>query len=319
MIAEEQPSKDKTPAWLKALGGFLASVALAFLGLLTSNYLQQKEARDAKLKLYTELMSKREESDTTIREQMLSLMMKTFLTGTNDDLEQEVLGLELLARNFHESIELSPLFRHVMKQIAESSNSLAKKTEYKDRLEAVAKDVTAKQLEVLQEPGFVVSGSIDFANLAESGSRDVICYYFPLHSEDPVPGTNCLTGNDAQAAGDATKIPENQRLIRVAVLSMDLKKKHLQLRLMSDTNENEHIEIDPTLDFFDFPMVSNVHLSHSRRFAVSLVDFDDGNAELELAYFPASHASLRDKPYFDELVHDLVPSGPAEVTKTNSH
>jgi hypothetical protein len=300
MDAEEQLAKDKTSKWLKAFGGFLASAVLAFLGFLTSNYLQQKEAREAKLKLYTELMSKREESDTTIREQMLSLMMKTFLTGTNGDLEQEVLGLELLAKNFHESIELSPLFRHVNKQIAENSDSPAKKADYLHRLEVVAKDVTGKQLEVLQEPGFVVQGAIDFAKLAESGSVEVICSYFPLHSEDPIVETPC-------PAGDASEVvPENKRLIRVQVLSPDLKKKHLLLRLLSNTNEQEKIDIVLTLDYFDFPMVNNVHLSHSQRCAVSLVDFGEDNADLALAYFPGSHASLRDKPYFDELVHDLV-------------
>ena len=56
---------------------------------------------------------------------------------------------------------------------------------------------------------------------------------------------------------------------------------------------------------FDFPMVDNTRLSHGERCSVTVTSLSKDHAELTLAYFPGSRASLKDKPYFDELEQDL--------------
>jgi hypothetical protein len=303
-----ESTQEKSSFWLKAIGGFLASAVLALLGFATNNYLQKKGERDAKLKLYTELMSKREESDTNIREQMLSLMMSTFLGDAKGDLEQKVLGLELLSQNFHESIEISSLFRHVRLRIVESTEVEAKKQDHLSRLERVAREVAGKQIEILQEPGYARFAPVDFDELAKSpAGMQVFDNCFPLHAED--------AGLPAANPGESPPLEaSNKRCIRVQVLANDIKKKELRLRLMSSA-EGEDVDAQFALDYFDFPMVDNTHLSHNQRCAVVLQNFGEDSADLALVYFPASHASLRDKPYYDELVHDLVSANKDQLPK----
>jgi hypothetical protein len=301
-MGEGESGQDKSGFRLKAIGGFLASALLALLGFVTNNYLQKKEERDAKLKLYTELMSKREESDTNIREQMLSLMMNTFLGDTKGDLEQKVLGLELLSQNFHESIEISSLFRHVRMRIGESTEAEAKKDDHLKRLERVAREVAGKQIEILQEPGYARFASVDFDELSKSpAGMQVFDNCFPLHAEDAALPAASPAENPAPLEAS------NKRCLRVQVLAKDINKKELRLRLLSSA-EGDDVDVPFALDYFDFPMVDNTHLSHNQRCAVVLQNFGEDSADLALVYFPASHASLRDKPYYDELVHDLVAS-----------
>jgi hypothetical protein len=129
----EKTGWDKAAIILQPVGGLLTALAVAFVGILGSNYLDKKqaqeaaatqksEAQDAKLKLYTELMSRREQSDTALREDMFKSIVGTFLTPSTAKLEQKVLSLELLAYNFHESLELAPLFKHVRREVVESKD-----------------------------------------------------------------------------------------------------------------------------------------------------------------------------------------------------
>ena len=53
-------------------------------------------------------------------------------------------------------------------------------------------------------------------------------------------------------------------------------------------------------------MLDNTRLSGSERCAVSLTALNPNIISVSLAYFPASRASLKDKPYYDEVIRDLV-------------
>jgi hypothetical protein len=67
------------------------------------------------------------------------------------------------------------------------------------------------------------------------------------------------------------------------------------------------------VDQFDFPLIDNTRLSNDERCAVALSQlFDDGNqrsVQVALAYFPGARASLKEKPYYDEIMKALVRHG----------
>jgi hypothetical protein len=69
---------------------------------------------------------------------------------------------------------------------------------------------------------------------------------------------------------------------------------------------------------FDFPMIDNTRLTHSARCSVSVTYLTPDRAELALAYFPSSRASLKDKPYYDELEHNLLHTETGEVPDSAS-
>jgi hypothetical protein len=62
-----------------------------------------------------------------------------------------------------------------------------------------------------------------------------------------------------------------------------------------------------TIDYFQFPMIDNTRLSNDMRCAVVMRDFDFPNfIELDILYFPGSHSSLKERPYYDEVVKKLL-------------
>ncbi|MGE0407264.1 MAG: hypothetical protein AB7O65_13290, partial [Candidatus Korobacteraceae bacterium] len=67
-------------------------------------------------------------------------------------------------------------------------------------------------------------------------------------------------------------------------------------------------EIDTNfmVGLFDFPMIDNTRLSGNERCAISLTALNPDVVSVALAYFPASRASLKDKPYYDEVIRELV-------------
>ena len=55
-------------------------------------------------------------------------------------------------------------------------------------------------------------------------------------------------------------------------------------------------------------MIDNTRLGHDQRCTVVLNAFEDNSADITLAYFPGSYASLKEKPYYEEVVQNLMRS-----------
>jgi hypothetical protein len=81
-----------------------------------------------------------------------------------------------------------------------------------------------------------------------------------------------------------------------------------------DLEGKREIDTNFWVGLFDFPMIDNTRLTSGERCSVSLTVLTPSVLNVALAYFPGSRASLKDKPYYDEVMHDLVrdrqPSGP---------
>lgn len=127
--------KDKAPKdkWdkIEILTKFLPAIVVAIIAILGNYYLQNKQKADTNLKLYTQLLANKENSENTLRKDMFFEMLKSFLSpekgGANSQVEsveqaltkirEKRFSLELLARNFHESLDMKPLFKHVLMEI----------------------------------------------------------------------------------------------------------------------------------------------------------------------------------------------------------
>src|SRR5689334_19868939 len=106
----EPPKKDKD-WWDKAhiilgpVGGMMTALSIALVSYYASDYLNESQENEAKTRLYTELMSRREESESALRKDMFTSIITTILAGTST-MDEKILQLELLAYNFHESLNL---------------------------------------------------------------------------------------------------------------------------------------------------------------------------------------------------------------------
>ena len=118
----EEPVKkrdawDKIDILMRPMGGLLTAAAITVLGFITSNALNQRQAIDTNTRLYTELMSRREESESALRKDMCVSIINSFVNPRDTGLSASVLNLEMLAYNFHESLNLKPLFTEMRRRV----------------------------------------------------------------------------------------------------------------------------------------------------------------------------------------------------------
>jgi hypothetical protein len=302
-VAEPAEPRPRRDAWDKAsivlhpVGGLLTALAVAVLGFWTSSYLRDREARETALRermqtsetnarLYSELISKREESESALRKDMFTSIINSFLGAGPQTLEQRVLNLELLVYNFHESLNLKPLFLH-LERLAKDSPQRA---EYVARLNRVAEEVTKKQMLVIEEGGRTFDVTANLKTLSFAAPDGL--------SEVPA------VARDLSLDGVA-------RNFKVEILGADPDREQVQLRVTVRAGSGGGAETTSTefwLGYFDFPMIDNVRLPNDQRLAAVLNNFDgrSQSADITVAFFPGKYASLREKPYYDEVLAKLL-------------
>jgi len=277
---------DKMRVILEPVGGLLTALAVAIVGFYGSRLLEQRQTLDSNYRLYSELMSKREESESSLRKDMFKSIIDSFMKdGAANTLDANLLNLELLAYNFHESLNLKPLFVYLERAINKEKDPKLKQ-EYVDRLERVAREVARKQMLVLESAGDKFERTIDFDSLRHN------------------PGGIQVDEDTMTIEG----ITHNYRLV---ALEADTATRNIKVRLEVRTpaTANSPAEEPSTAEFwvgfFDFPMIDNTLLSSDQRCAVVLTSFEDFGAEISVLAFPGSHASLKEKPYFEEIIQHL--------------
>ena len=254
---------------------------------------ERLQTRDTNARLYSELTSRREESESALRKDMFKSIIDSFLRTGQATPEQEVLNLELLVYNFHESLNLKPLFRHIQRTVAESP----KRKEYLDRLNRVAGEVTKKQMLIISEGGTSFDATANLKTLSFRGP-----------------------GGDVPSLAKDLVVDGIRRNFKLEVLDSDPKSEGLELRVTVRTGDGGRVETTSTefwLDYFDFPMIDNTRLPHDQRFAVVLNNFDaaGGSADITLAFFPGKYTGLREKPYYDEVLTKLLSESERKATE----
>jgi len=289
---------DKADIILRPVGGMLTALSVALVGILGSQFLSSQQANDSNMRLYTELMSSREAADSALRQEMFSVIITTFLKKDEQgkrDVREEILALELLAYNFHDAIDIGPLFNHVRNNIAtqpgitEDQHPVLTK-----RLERVAKEVTSKQLASLHDGGVKVDGYVSFEDIFDTEQNEAVIVI-----------KKSLQIIDANGVVDPD-VPS--RKFYLEILNADPVKRVLDVQLeviIEDSGESE-MAANFELGFFDFPMIDNSRLPGGQRVAVALRDWvEESHVEVALAYFPSSRASLKEKPFYEEIIDQL--------------
>lgn len=275
---------DKLSVFLHPMGGLLTALAVTIVGTRGSQILDRRQSNDTNARLYSELMSRREEAESSLRKDMFVSIISSFLEPSKDDLDGKVLNLELLAYNFNDSLNLKPLFLDIQRRLRKTTGP--DKHEQLQRINRVARETTAKQLFSLLGQGKSFTRSVDFDALKAAGRAGI-----PL---DP----------------EMITVRKTTAEISVRVLAHDDAQEQLLVRL-----EVRYPEVQPELPdtratfnvgFFDFPVIDNTRLANGLRCAVTLTNLSPGvAADLTTVCFPGEYASLKDRPYYDEVIQKL--------------
>ncbi|HET6373342.1 MAG TPA: hypothetical protein VFG76_08545 [Candidatus Polarisedimenticolia bacterium] len=274
---------DKLEVVLHPLGGLLTALAVTAVGVMGSQVLNRRQAVDTNARLYSELMSRREESESSLRKDMFVSIIQTFLKPGAGDLDTKVLNLELLAYNFHESLNVKPLFLDIARRL--DAPDVKDRQALRDRLNRIAREITAKQMFALEGHGKSFRRTIDLDEVRSQGRSGVALESEPMH----IGGRACD--------------------VNLYVLDSDPESQQLKLRLEVKAPENSQDPVDTRAEFYlgwyDFPMIDNTRLANGLRCAVTLSNFSPSMADVTTVCFPGEYASLKDRPYYDEVIQKL--------------
>jgi hypothetical protein len=279
---------DKIDILMRPVGGLLTALAIALLGFITSGALNRRQAIETNTRLYSELMSRREESESALRKDMCVSIIASFVNPRDNALDADVLNLEMLAYNFHESLNLKPLFLEIRRRIvresakAQTEEARAQNADYLNRIERVGREIVRRQMIVLEGVGRKVDRTIDLTQDPEGTSLE--------------PVTLTLDGVETTFSMDILGVDRVNREIRVG-LNIETPDPELgrQTRMAAFS-----------VSYFDFPMIDNSRLLDSQRCAVVLNAFSEQSADITLVLFPGAYASLKEKPYYNEVIESVL-------------
>lgn len=296
-------------------GGLFTGIVLALLGCMTQQYLASQAEQEREARLYMELMSRREEAESELRSTMFSYILDaSFKSEKAVGLETELFHLELLVGNFHETLNLAPMFWRLRHKIDREAGTDRRR--YRNRLRELATAVRDKQSMALAARGpsreFQFYFSLDedgsarvTQTLRETGtSYQPATYVGTLPLQTPTVG---WSGDDGAQLHLLRADPEGERL-------------QVQLRLGSQFLREaggswaDTASLDPIrwISPFDFPMIENLRLWRGHRCAIVLKELElpqrkgeEGFANVVVLTFPASYASLKERPFLQDVLEDL--------------
>lgn len=279
-------SENKKDTWDKIQvisSAIVIPLTVAILAFFANNYLEKRQASEERIQLYSELMSKREASESALRKDMFSSIIDSFVNDKNESLEEDTLNIELLAYNFHDSLNLKPLFIHLQNKIkaSEKSEDQDKADKLLARLNILSEEIIDSQLYVLKEV---------------ADTKEIIIKYDVLDTEFITK--NFILNIEGIKREIEIQVNEHDAInnrFRVALFIKDL----------LDENSEVFLVNQSWITLFDFPTVDSVRLSKDGRLSVSITDYDDLSAVLTVALFPGSYASLKEKPYYEDILKQL--------------
>ena len=271
------------------------AAVVAVFGVVGSFYLQHKQETESKVQLYAQLMSNRERADSDLRKEMFNSIITKFLKPEPGELREQVFALEMLTYNFHDVIDLGALFKYMEAEITRRTAANRElREELQNRLQRAATEVIDKQLATLSEVGTIRKENVHFDDLRENPAGITV-----------LDGDLCMQTPKGRC--------ERTRKFFVHILDFDKTSRQLQVNLRvssPDGLKDGKPEVETNtfwVAFSDFPLIDNIRLKAGDRVAIVLRRWEEGSAEIILAYFPGSRASLKDKVYYDEVVTKLVP------------
>lgn len=266
------------------LRAFATPLTVAIVGFLASSYLNRQQTRDTNARTFAEITSRYEDGSSSLRRDISKTLVEGVLNANTANSNVTLLKLEMLASNA-ESVDLTPVFEDVYRQI---SADAAHKPDYersRARLEKVARSVVAKQIEALKTGfGSTVQGSVDFDAVRQNP--------YGLQVIDQVLRLDLF--------GDPDYRERSARRFRLEVLSYDVEKGRLVGRLVVSppptADEEPEVDMVFSISPFDFPETHNTSLSEGARCTVVMTHRSEESAEILLLYYPG-----REKVRAEEL------------------
>ncbi len=285
MANEPEPAPAKDPSRHSDAWRWLQILVIPVTTLIVGQYASSWQEKESARRTYADMMNRREEAEGSLRKDMFQTTILPFLGKQTDDMDASVLRLELLASNFNDSLDLSPLFKDVYRKLSAKNTEGSK--ELMQRLTFSAQEVVRRQVDAIREASTVRTGMVDLESLKQ--------------------GPVALFGDQALNLPGSTGTP---RTFRVEVLAHDEKRKEFLVRLTVWNAGSPPVMELQTKPFhvgpFDFPLIDNTRLAGGDRVALTFDGAAEDVSQILLIYFPGSRASMKDKQYYEDMAAELL-------------
>lgn len=281
---------DKVDILLKGL----LPVAVAAVGYFGTSYLSNQQRSESTRQFYTSLQAQRETADANLRKEMFKYVIENFLGSVDTDPRKRVVGLEMLALNFHDSFDLMPLFDDTYRAVQAQSASDEERQRLLARLADLSREIVDHQITALADIHHQWDRVIDLTAAQGHGG---------LGSLAPIRLAPLLREGSGTPPG--TAVPTALDLL-LEVREVDVVQQRVKLRLqVADPLKSVLVERSFWVTGFDFPALHNIRLPNRDRIAVVLKRFEADHVSLAVVHFPEARASLKEKPYIDDLINDV--------------
>jgi hypothetical protein len=110
--------------------------------------------------------------------------------------------------------------------------------------------------------------------------------------------------------------------VTLRILKVDPNMQQLTVRMKVTANGRDELpdsRASFTVGYYDFPVIDNTRLPSGLRCAVTLSNFSPVSADLTTVCFPGEFASLKDRPYYDEVIQKLREANAEDVAQGQSN
>jgi hypothetical protein len=108
--------------------------------------------------------------------------------------------------------------------------------------------------------------------------------------------------------------------LRVLKVDTDLQQLTVRMKVTSADGKEElpDSRASFTVGFYDFPVIDNTRLPSGLRCAVTLSNFSPVAADVTVVCFPGEFASLKDRPYYDEVIQKLREANEDDAARSEA-
>ena len=264
--------KEEKKDIIEAVTKIVPAASVLIAGIAIPVVLNYNEGKNRQSQLYVQIMSQREQSDSALRERMFNALINSYFgKEVSTDPEKQIMFLNLLTLNFQEFFDAKPLFDDLDKKL---------KGESRRKLQNIAREVADRQVNMLTKP-------------AHKPVELMLC------SEQH---DDCQTTATFSVKGTQRTYHFNVELLEVSISAVSLRVSPMLGGTQPESFDFKPIEFE--VSYYDTPFMSNTRLADGSRFAFTLKNSDSAakRALLKVVIFPEEFMSLRDRPYFDEML-----------------
>jgi hypothetical protein len=281
---------DKLESFAKTLAGVCAAIGAIAIPWFINNYTEESR----KSQVYVQMMTEREKSDTSIRENMFKALLDGYLQTLKEDVKKEdlesfrkrIVFLDLLTVNFQEFFNAKPLFEEVYEKLVKHRGRVKDEQtrnawiELEKKITGIAKETASGQATTLNTIGDSLVFTLrndevgcirlyDKADLGTLRKRDGNTRF------DIFEDGACLRDGEKEEEGKArTPTPKSQdHNDKQSLATKEYhKQQSIELRVEEVRDASVVLRVTVYADFFD----KNVYVDSEpgRRFPVNVSYFD---------------------------------------------